>query len=126
MSRSLRLGSLAACSASLLLLGACGGGSDRATDPTPTAPDTLDVFTPGNIFSPTSAEIRRGGTIRFRLSESPDRRGHNVIFTGNMAGAPANIPVLKDTMVTRTFNRQGTFPYSCTVHPGMDGDVVVK
>lgn len=126
MSRSLRLGSLAAFTTSLLLLGACGGGSDRPTDPTPTRPDTLDVFTPGNIFSPTSAEIRRGGTIRFRLSESPDRRGHNVIFTGGVSGAPANIPVLKDTIVARTFAQQGTFPYSCTVHPGMDGDVVVR
>ncbi len=110
----------------MLLLGACGVSGDRPTDPTPTGPDTLDVFTPGNVFSPTSAEIRRGGTIRYRLSESPDGRGHNVVFTGGVAGAPQSIPVLKDTTVARTFTQQGTFPYSCTVHPGMDGDVIVK
>lgn len=110
----------------MLLLGACGGSGDRPTDPTPTRPDTLDVFTPGNVFSPTSAEIRRGGTILFRLSESPDGRGHNVVFTGGVAGAPPSIPVLKDTTVARTFNQLGTYPYSCTVHPGMDGDVSVR
>jgi len=110
----------------MLLFGACSGGADRATDPTPARPDTLDVFTPGNVFSPTSAEIRRGSTIRFRLSESPDGRGHNVVFTGGGAGAPPNIPVLKDTTVTRTFNQLGTYPYSCLVHPGMDGDVLVQ
>jgi plastocyanin len=108
------------------MLGACGGGDDRPTDPDPISPDTVDVFTPGNVFSPTSAEIRRGGTIRYRLSESPDGRGHNVIFTGGGSGAPANIPVLKDTTVARTFNQLGTYPYTCTVHPGMDGDVIVK
>lgn len=109
----------------VLLLGACGGG-DRATDPTPTRPDTLDVFTPGNVFSPTSAEIRRGGTILFRLSESPDGRGHNVVFTGDVVGAPPSIPVLKDTTVARTFGQAGTYPYSCFIHPGMNGDVIVK
>jgi plastocyanin len=126
MSRSLRLGGSAGLAVSLLVLGACGGSADRPTDPTPTRPDTLDVFTPGNVFSPTSAEIGRGGTIRYRLSESPDGRGHNVVFTGGVAGAPPGIPVLKDTTVARTFTQQGTFPYSCTVHPGMDGDVIVK
>jgi len=126
MSRALRLGSLAGLATSLLLLEACSGGSDRPTDPTPTAPDTLDVFTPGNVFSPSSAEIRRGGSIRYRLSESPDGRGHNVIFTGGTAGAPANIPVLKDTTVLRTFTQVGSYPYTCTVHPGMDGDVIVR
>jgi plastocyanin len=108
-----------------LLVTACGGGGDAApTNPTPTRPDTLDVFTPGNVFSPTSAEIGRGGTIRFRISESPDGRGHNVIF--NRTGAPTNIPVVKDTTVPRTFTNAGTFPYTCTVHPGMDGEVIVR
>jgi plastocyanin len=126
MMRSLRLGSGAGLSASLFLLAACGGGGDRPTDPTPTRPDTLDVFTPGNVFSPTSLEIGRGGTVRYRLSESPDGRGHNVVFTSGGSGAPANIPVLKDTTVARTFTQLGTFAYSCTVHPGMDGDVIVR
>ena len=110
----------------LLVSAAACGSSDRPTDPGTTRPDTLDVFTPGNVFSPTSAEIRAGGTIRFRISESPDGRGHNVLFTGSVPGAPTNIPVVKDTTVLRTFTTAGTYPYSCTVHPGMDGDVVVR
>lgn len=110
----------------MLLCAAACGSSDRPTDPGTTRPDTLDVFTPGNVFSPTSAEIRVGGTIRFRISESPDGRGHNVLFTGGVPGAPTNIPVVKDTTVLRTFTTAGTYPYSCTVHPGMDGDVVVR
>jgi plastocyanin len=124
MSRSFRFG-LPVGLATSLLLGACGGG-DRSTDPSPTRPDTLDVSTPGNVFSPRSIEIRRGGTIRFRLTESPDGRGHNVVFTGGGVGTPTSIPVLKDTTVTRTFTQTGTYPYACFLHPGMDGDVIVK
>ncbi|MCZ8204991.1 plastocyanin/azurin family copper-binding protein [Gemmatimonas sp.] len=115
----------------VLVLAACASGDSGTSDnvvtnPAPTRPDTLDVFTPGNIFSPTSAEIRVGGTIRWRISESPDGRGHNVIFSGNAAGKPADIPIVKGVVVPRTFTRTGTFPYTCTIHPGMDGDVVVR
>ncbi len=104
----------------------CGGGDTKSTAPDPVAADSVDVFTPGNVFSPTSAEIRVGGTVRWRISASNDGTGHNVIFTGNVAGKPADITVVKNVTVSRTFTRAGTFPYSCTVHPGMDGDVVVK
>jgi plastocyanin len=115
----------------VLVVAACGSDGagttdDTGTNPGPTRPDTLDVFTPGNLFSPTSAEIRVGGTIRWRISESPDGRGHNVVFSGNAAGKPADIPIVKGVIVPRTFTRVGTFPYTCTIHPGMDGDVVVR
>lgn len=49
-----------------------------------------------------------------------------MVFTGGVPGAPESIPVLKDTTVLRTFTQTGTYPYSCFVHPGMDGDVIVK
>lgn len=84
------------------------------------------MFTPGNVFSPTSAEIRVGGTITWNISASSDGTGHNVIFTGSVTGKPADITVVKGVRVSRTFTKAGTYPYSCTVHPGMDGDVVVK
>jgi plastocyanin len=31
-----------------------------------------------------------------------------------------------DTTVSRTFNTIGTFPFICTVHPGMAGEIVVE
>jgi plastocyanin len=115
----------------VMVFAACASDGDSSADntpttPGPTRPDTLDVFTPGNLFSPTSAEIRVGGTIRWRISESPDGRGHNVVFSGNAPGKPADIPIVKGVTVPRTFSRTGTFPYTCTIHPGMDGDVVVR
>lgn len=112
-------------SASALGLGlvACSD-SIQPIEPPSGYPLTLDVFTPGNVFSPPEAEIAKGGTIRFRISVSPDGDGHNALF-GGAAGAPPDVPVVKDTIVTRTFNTVGSFPYLCTVHPGMVGEVIV-
>jgi plastocyanin len=48
---------------------------------------------------------------------------HNVTFSG--AGAPSGIPNTSSGTVRRTFNTAGTFDYSCTLHAGMVGTVIV-
>ena len=101
----------------MLLTAACG--SDSVAPPTTTT--TVDVFTPGNVFSPFSTVIPVGGSVRFNISGDQ----HNVIF-GAVAGAPANVNVVQNVVVSRTFGTRGTFPYDCTVHPGMSGQVVVQ
>jgi plastocyanin len=101
----------------LILMTACG--SDLVEPPEGAKP--VDVFTPGNIFSPFSTVITVGGTVRFNISGDQ----HNVIF-GAVAGAPANVNVVQNVVASRTFNTRGTFPYDCTVHPGMSGQVVVQ
>ena len=101
----------------LCLAAACG--SDSVVPPGGTTP--VDVFTPGNVFSPFSTVIPAGGTVRFNISGDQ----HNVIF-GAVNGAPANVNVVQNVVVSRTFTTRGTFPYDCTVHPGMSGQVVVQ
>lgn len=81
---------------------------------------TATVSMPGLSFAPFTAVIQRGGTIRFEFPQLP----HNVIF-GAKAGAPADIQVIANTVVTRTFATAGLFAYDCTIHPGMSGEVNV-
>ena len=97
------------------------GGSDAPTTPPPGGGTTAEVFTPGNTFSPFSTTIAVGASVRFNITGVP----HNVIFA-SVAGAPADINLVSNVVVTRTFNTRGTFPYDCTVHPGMSGQVVVQ
>ena len=85
---------------------------------------TVDVFTPGNVFSPYSSTIAVGGTVRFNIAGAAD--GHNVIFDKSVTGAPADINLVVSAVVSRTFNTRGTFKYDCTVHPGMSGQVIVQ
>jgi plastocyanin len=107
------------------ILAGCGGGSGDNTGPDTSFPATIDVFTPGAIFTPPTAEIRAGGVVRFIMTEAPDGDGHNANFNHAVAGAPLDVPVVKDTTVTRQFDVRGTFTYHCTVHPGMMGEVIV-
>ena|ERR1051325_8585081 len=88
-----------------------------------TAPEeTFDVYTPGNTFSPFSARVSVGTVVRFNIYGDD----HNVIFSHTVAGSPADINVVRDQVVSRTFTTKGTFSYSCTVHPGMNGEIVVQ
>jgi plastocyanin len=110
----------------LRLLTAClaaGCGSDAGVTPSDTTAAAMvaDVFTPGNVFSPFNTSIKVGGSVRFNISGD----SHNVIF-GKVAGAPADVNVVKDVVASRTFNTRGTYPYDCTVHPGMSGRIVVQ
>ena len=103
--------------ATLCLVAACG--SDLPV--TPGGANPVDVFTPGNVFSPFSTMIVVGGSVRFNISGDQ----HNVIFS-RVAGAPPDVNVVQNIVVSRTFTTRGTFTYDCTVHPGMSGQVVVQ
>jgi len=78
-----------------------------------------------NSFSPFSTTIRVNQTVAFDFGSL----AHNVIFKDRAQhpGVPADIPdATSNKTVTRTFATAGTFPFDCTIHPGMSGQVVVN
>src|SRR5215468_11200270 len=82
-------------------------------DSSPTAPaitnKTVDIFTIGDIFSPTFATLAVGDTARWNFAGGSDGLGHNVRFNPRITGAPADINVLKTGTATRVFTAKGTF-----------------
>lgn len=72
-----------------------------------------------NTFSPSSVTIAVGGTVTYGFSVD-----HNVLFSGT--GAPADIPVTSSGSVARVFNTAGSFAYTCSLHSGMNGTVLVQ
>ena len=86
------------------------------------APASADVFMPGLTFSPFESVIKVGGAVRFVFPALP----HNVIWTPRFPGSPADIAVTSNVVITRTFPTPGVYPYTCTLHPGMDGTIVVS
>jgi plastocyanin len=107
----------------LVILAACGGGSSEAPTSTSVPPTsgTVDA-TPNITFNPSPLNIVAGGTATFAFGSI----GHNVFFDGT-TGAPADIPgVNVNTSVTRTFPTAGTYVYTCHIHPGMTGRIVVS
>jgi plastocyanin len=109
--------------AALILAAACGSDSGSTT---PTSHNkTVDVFTLSSVFSPNFVQIASGDTIRFNIVPASNGEGHDVTFDAT-PGAPANIKVTLNGIITRVFSTKGTFHYNCFVHPGMSGDIVVQ
>lgn len=104
---------MAACSGSKDATAPANGGTPGVT--------TVDVFTPGNNFSPPFVTIGVGSTVRFNITGV----AHDVTFQ-TVTGAPASIPVTTSQTISRTFNTKGIFPYDCFTHPGMSGSVTVQ
>jgi plastocyanin len=103
-----------------LALHACG---DDVTEPEDEEPptDAPVVSMPGFSFSPFTTTIPSGGSVVFDFPAE----SHNVIFD-RIAGAPQDIQATTSRRVSRMFGTRGTFPYDCTLHPGMSGVVIVQ
>jgi len=106
-----------------LLATACG------SDSTPSAPNntntSYDIYALSNAFSPNYLQIAVGDTVRFNIVPASNGEGHDVTFDAK-TGAPANIKVTLNGVLSRVFTTRGTFHYNCFVHPGMSGDVQVQ
>jgi plastocyanin len=89
------------------------------------APITADVVMPGLTFSPFETLVKQGGTVRFIFPAL----AHNVFWDPRLTGspaAPADINTTTSATVSRTFPSAGVFTYKCTLHPGMDGTIIVS
>src|SRR5689334_1275364 len=104
-------------------LAACGGGGYRSTaSPPPPTPDNTILATPSLAFGPATLTVNAGETVTFSFGSV----AHNVFFD-QQAGAPADIDGLNaNVSVQRIFTTPGTYHYTCHVHPGMQGTVMVN
>lgn len=76
--------------------------------------------TAGDFFTPNKVAIQRGGQVTWTFGSTE----HTVTFT--TTGAPASIASGVSSSQSRTFAQAGTFSYMCTIHAGMNGQVVVR
>jgi plastocyanin len=94
---------------------ACGGSGG------PTGPGGNTVTMGASSFSPTALTVALNATVTWQNGSGIV---HNVTF--GTAGAPADIPDHGSGSNARTFDTAGTFPYSCTIHAGMNGAITVQ
>ena len=85
------------------------------------APLAVTVNMPGLSFTPFRATLKVGGTVSYVFPA----QAHNVLYE-RVPGAPADIPgQVANQTVTRRFDTIRLYKYSCSLHPGMDGEVDV-
>jgi plastocyanin len=122
-------------SALLMFAIGCGGDSSSspaAPSPTPSPAPTSDgasstVTIPmgaealGNrAFNPDEVNVAVGGTVTW---VNADKVSHT--STSNATGWNSGTIAAGQQFAT-VFPTAGTFPYHCTIHPGMVGTVVVR
>ena len=94
-------------------------GCSDSTDP---GDGNAVAMTSSNTFSPSSVTIAASEAVTWTNGSGT---AHNVTF-GQVTGAPANVPDFASGSQSRTFPTAGTFPYQCTIHPGMTGQVIAQ
>jgi plastocyanin len=110
----------------VLLLAGCGGSSSGGGGNSGDTADAGNVVTIGwsqsAITSPVTTTIPVGTPMRWRSSDGVD---HTVVADSspppNSVGVPAG-----STSTAQTIASPGTYPYHCTIHPGMHGTLIVQ
>ena len=122
---------------STVILVSCGGGSSAPTTPTPT-PTAPTPTPPATSISATVSipvgaaslgsrayvaspvTIAPGGTVRWTNDDTiaHTTTSNSAVWNSGNVSPGGHFDV--------TFPAAGTFPYHCTIHPGMIGTVVVQ
>ena len=119
-----------AIAALMLLLVACGGGSDESGGDGGSSSDAGGdgnrVELTGLAFSPTELTVAAGTEVTFVNADSTQ---HTV--TEGIDGTPADDARFDEDVaagdeVTITFDEAGTYQVTCTLHPTMNMTVTVE
>jgi len=81
--------------------------------------DTHDIAVDNFSFSPAKASVPVGTTVTWT---NRDDIPHNVVSTGGAFKSPV---LDTDEKFSHRFDSAGTFPYYCSIHPKMTGQIVV-
>jgi plastocyanin len=99
-----------------------GGGASAPEEQAPTAKGGAGDVTMKDIkFNPAKVTIKKGQTV---VWTNDDSVGHDVTSDTFKSGSPGGIE--NGQTFQHKFAKAGTFKYRCSVHPGMEGTVVVK
>lgn len=104
-----------------LAAGCSSGGSGSSGGTGSTGGSTTSgptIIEKGIAFSPSSLDVKVGDVVTF---ENQDSAPHNVSIDGKELGSQS-----QGQSVTWTATKAGTYPFSCTIHPSMTGEIVVK
>jgi plastocyanin len=98
-----------------------GGGGDEDGAGAGGGGGGAEVSEEGIAFNPAEVTVAVGDTVTWTNNDSVP---HDVTADSFSSGDPGGMAP-GDTF-EETFDEAGTFDYVCTVHPGMEGTVIVK
>ena len=109
-------GLLSTVMVAVLLLSAASSGSSAKTPQPTTAEVKVDNFS----FGPATVTVAVGTTVTWT---NRDDIPHTVVSTDKVFKSKV---LDTDEKFSFTFDKAGTYPYFCSIHPKMTGSVVVQ
>jgi len=89
---------------------------------TPSVSDNT-IIIEKNTFIPAAMTVNVGSTVRWY---SKDAYPHNIEFTDKSFSTSTYLLVPSQPTFSQRFNQAGTYHYSCTIHPDMQGTITVE
>jgi plastocyanin len=77
-----------------------------------------DITLSDNWFTPSVVEVAEGTSVRFTWDDGDTP--HDILFSDSLTA-----PLTTHGTFERTFDEPGDVTFRCTIHPGMNGRVVV-
>jgi plastocyanin len=111
-----------------------GGGSEQDSQERSSSPSSLPITEEGrvvsivgnsgsNSYNPNPIEIKVGDTVTWINNDSSP---HTVTSSSSSKDSNFDSDVLRrGETFSFTFDREGEYPYFCTLHPSMVGTIVV-
>jgi|SRR5579859_1582735 len=120
MRRSVSVAGLAA----VLMLGIVGlsVGQKSSVAPAENKASLLEVKIDNFSFGPASLTVAVGTTVTWT---NRDDIPHTVVSTDEVKTFKSKV-LDTDEKFSFTFNKAGTYPYFCSIHPKMTGKVIVQ
>jgi len=117
----MRNGSCVLLAAVLVAAVGCGGsGGSYGSGPTNSGGSTSkQIAVKNNAFDPSATTVPVGSTVTWTWAQGSV--SHNVTFSDGTKS-----PDQSTGSYSRLFDTAGTYPYTCTIHPGMSGSVTVQ
>jgi len=105
---------------SLVSLISCGKNNGYGSSSTPPAGSGNTVNIAGMSFSPSNLTVVAGTTVTWTNNDVMD---HTVTSDTGLFDSG---DISDHKTYSRVFSTVGTFPYHCTIHPGMTAKITVK
>jgi amicyanin len=86
-------------------------------NPQNTTPKTVEVNIAGFAFGPSSVQISVGDTVKWLNEDSVPHQVHGSIFDSGL--------IRHGYTYSFTFTKPGTYNYICSIHPYMQGTIIV-
>jgi plastocyanin len=109
-----------------LVLTGCGGGGGSGSS----GPSALTLNTSAGTdlkFDPITLEAPANSKVTLTFNNKSDSLPHNLAFAAPVSAKGGDIvaPGASETLEFTTPG-PGTYKYTCTIHPGMEGTLTVK